>query len=368
LKVLHVFKTYLPDSFTGVERVIWEIAEGAVRHGIDSEVFYVSPAGHRAPYAVASHTATAAHQNFYIASTGLSLGAFGHFRERAATADLVHYHFPWPMMDLLDAAARHGKPSLVTYHSDIVKQRTLRHLYAPLMHAFLARQQAIVATSPNYVRTSPVLARYRDKVSAIPIGLDPARLAAPSSQAKDRLRQRLPSDFFLFLGALRYYKGLGFLFEAARATGLPIVVAGAGSLEPELAAAIPPNVTVLGAVDDDEKAALLERADGFVFPSHLRSEAFGVALLEAAFAGKAMISCELGTGTSYVNAHGETGLVVPPADAGALAQALKTLAADPGLRQRFGDAARARANALFTAETMTASYVALYRTLIGSPP
>src|SRR5690606_19545518 len=113
-------------------------------------------------------------------------------------------------------------------------------------------------------------------------------------------RERLGGEFFLFVGALRYYKGLKFLVEAARQTGLPVVLAGQGQLEPGLE--LPANVTLLGAVSEADKAALLALCRAFVFPSHLRSEAFGVALLEAAFAGVAMISCEIGTGTSYVNA------------------------------------------------------------------
>ncbi|WP_189426607.1 glycosyltransferase [Devosia pacifica] len=363
MKVLHVFKTYLPDSFTGIERVIWQLAQGSAAHGVSSGVFFLSREPKAGRYAVGDHWAEAARQDLYVASTGISLSAFSHFSRLAREADLVHYHYPWPLMDLLHHAARHGKPSVATYHSDIVKQKRLRHFYAPLMHSFLERMDAIVATSPNYVHSSPVLARYRDKTSVIPIGLDGAG-APPDPATLDSWRQRLGDRFFLFVGAPRYYKGIEFLLRAAKTTGLPVAIAGQGELDPDLKALAGTNVHLLGRVSDDDKAALLALSQAFVFPSQLRSEAFGVALLEAAFAGKPMISCELGTGTSYINIDGQTGIVIPPADADALGTAMQRLDGDVEMRSRFGAAARARAEDLFRAETMIDDYVSLYRRVI----
>jgi rhamnosyl/mannosyltransferase len=361
MKILHVFKTYLPETFGGIERVIWEIAEGAAaRHGMESHVFHLS--GEYAspqPRRIDHHWAHAARRDLDIASTALSFSAFGRFGALAREADIIHGHFPWPMMDLLYLASRTDRPLVLTYHSDIVRQERLLAFYAPLMHRLLGRAAAIVATSPAYARTSNVLARHRDRVSVIPIGLEPARLAPVSQERREAWRARLGDRFFLFVGLLRYYKGLPFLIEAARRTGLPVAIAGPGELEG--AGPLPANVTLLGRVDDDDKAALLDLCAALVLPSHLRSEAFGVALLEAAFAGRAMISCEIGTGTSYVNLDGETGLVVPPADAQALAEAMQALWRDPARAAEFGAAARRRAERLFLARDMADAYCSLYR-------
>ena len=122
-----------------------------------------------------------------------------------------------------------------------------------------------------------------------------------------------------------------------------------------------PNVTFLGQLPEADKALALCTA--FVFPSHMRSEAFGIALLEAAMAGKPMISCEIGTGTSYVNQHGETGLVVLPADSAALADAMRILVSDEAMAFRMGEAARKRAAELFSTEKMASAYVALVKNL-----
>lgn len=363
MRILHVFKTYLPEGFAGVERVIWAIAEGAVGEGVESAVFTLSKAGPRPAARFGDHAVHYAPMSIDIASTPIAFNAWAAFRAQVEWADIVHYHFPWPMMDLLHFfGGGRRKPSIVTYHSDIVKQAGLLKLYQPLMLRFLGSVDRIVATSPNYLATSPVLARFRDKSLAIPLGIDPASVK-PDPETTAAWRKRVPERFFLFVGELRYYKGVPFLIEAARRTGYPVLLAGKGELSAEEMRTLPSNVRLLGAVSDADKAALLSLCEGFVFPSHLRSEAFGVALLEAAFAGRPMISCEIGTGTSFANLDGETGIVVPPADPEALAAAMRRLWDEPELRARLGANAVHRALDLFQASQMASAYCAIYREL-----
>lgn len=361
MRILHVFKTYYPNSFGGIERVIWEIAEGTAALGASTDVFSLGPKAGRAE--VAHHAAIYARRDVQIASSGFSLSSFGSFAEAARKADVVHYHFPWPGGDLLHLLGRPNKPSVVTYHSDIVRQVTLGRLYAPMRRMFLGSVDRIVATSDQYVASSPVLGRYRQKLSVVPIGISDR--VRPDAGLVEDWRSRVGSGFFLFVGQLRYYKGLEYLLEAARRTGLPVVVAGEGELSQAIAAAALPNVTAVGGVSDEAKEALLELCGVFVFPSHLRSEAFGVSLLEAARAGRAMICCEIGTGTTLVNQHQETGLVVRPADSADLASAMVRLADDPIGRERMGANARLRYEQMFTARQMAAAYHDIYVELAG---
>lgn len=364
MRVLHFFKTYLPDSFTGVERVIWQIAESTAPLGVKTDVLSLSRTAQQSPLPVDGHYSHQARLDLYVASTGLSLSVFSAFASLAAKADIVHYHFPWPMMDLVHLLTRVNKPSVVTYHSDVVRQKFLLQLYRPLMHGFLGSVDRIVATSPNYLQSSPVLQHYRNKVSLIPIGI--ADMTAQPDQGRARhWRERLGDRFFLFLGALRYYKGLPFLLDAARKTGLPLVIAGSGDGAELVSNAGLDTITLLGEVDELDKEALLGLCTAFVFPSHLRSEAFGVALLEAARAGKAMISCEIGTGTSFVNLDGVTGLTIAPADADQLAQAMSTLWQAPEQTRQMGINARSRYEELFTAQKMGQAYHALYSELLA---
>ncbi|MEX0296864.1 glycosyltransferase family 4 protein [Pseudomonas putida] len=368
IKVLHFFKTYYPDSMGGIEQVIFQIAEGCRAEGIDSQVLYLSNRGAARNQPVANHLAHRAKLDLHLASTGFSLSALKDFTELAREADIVHYHFPWPYMDLVHFMARVNKPSVVSYHSDIVKQKWLLKLYQPLMHRFFQSVDRVVASSPNYAAHSPVLTRFKDKVSIIPYGLDRSTYPKASAQKLAYWRARLGERFFLFVGALRYYKGLDYLLQAAKLNGLPVAIMGGGFLEGQLkqqAAELGlENVHFLGGLPDEDKAALLELCYGFVFPSHLRSESFGISLLEAAMYGKPLISCEMGSGTTFINLADQTGLVVPPRDATALAQTMQRLWDAPAMAQAMGAKALQRYEEVFTAPLMAASYAELYRSLL----
>lgn len=367
IKVLHFFKTYYPETMGGIEQVIFQIAEGGAAHGFESEVLYLSSRGAARNEVVGHHISHRSKLDLQLASTSFSLSTFRDFAELAKKADVIHYHFPWPYMDLVHFASRIRKPAVVSYHSDIVKQKTLLKIYRPLMNRFLSSVDRIVASSPNYAESSPVLTRFKDKVSVIPYGLDRATYPQPSADKLQYWRSRLGERFFLFVGALRYYKGLDYLLEAAKATQLPVVILGGGHLEAELKKQASefglPNVHFLGGLPDDDKVALLEVCHAFVFPSHLRSESFGISLLEGAMYGKPMISCEIGSGTTFINIAGQTGLVVPPRDSIALGQAMMTLWQDADLAKAMGARAQQRYEEFFTADAMVSAYADLYRQL-----
>lgn len=303
-----------------------------------------------------------------MASTGFSIAAFKRFRELVRQADVVHYHFPWPFMDVVHFATRASKPSVVTYHSDIVRQRHALKFYRPLKNRFLASVDRIVATSPNYVATSRVLQQFAPKTTVIPIGLDQSLYPTPSDAALDQWRSRVGNKFFLFVGMLRYYKGLHILLDAVKDTDLTIVIVGAGPIEQQLREQARrlnlSNVLFLGQLPEEDKVALLILCLAVVFPSHLRSEAFGITLLEGAMFGKPMISSEIGTGTTYVNIEGETGLVVPPSDPQALRRAMTYLVEHPAETERMGQNARLRFDALFTADIMVSKYLDLYEEMV----
>lgn len=369
MRVLHFYKTYYPDSVGGIEQVIRQICVGTGHLGVTNEVLSLSRETELAPFEFEGHTVRRVPLNIEIASTGISLAAIGELARRAALADVVHYHFPWPFMDLAHFMARVNKPTLVTYHSDIVRQRQLLRLYQPLKHRFLQSVDTIVATSPNYLASSAVLERYRDKTVSITYGLDKALYPLPDQDRLARWRERVGPKFFLFVGVLRYYKGLHILLDAIASSDYPVVIVGAGPIERELKAHAGRlglrNTVFVGAVDDDDKAALLTLCYSLVFPSHLRSEAFGISLLEGAMYGKPMISSEIGTGTTYINVDHDTGLVVPPSDAQALGDAMCTLWNDPALAGAMGKRAEARYWELFTAEKMASRYNALYHELVA---
>ena len=368
MKVLHFYKTYYPLSYGGVEQVIYQLASGSAAYGVESTVLTLSPRKVSRVTQVNGHSVHRCHSIFQIASTDFSLSAFFRFNELAKTADVIHYHFPWPFMDLVHLTAKVKKPSVVTYHSDIVKQKILLKLYRPIKNKFLKSVDAIVATSSNYRVTSDILQRYQNKVEVIPIGLDRSLYLPKNVEKRQYWENILGKKFFLFIGVLRYYKGLHILLDALALGDLPTVIIGAGPIEYELRVKAESlglkNITFLGQVSEEDKVAILDLSYAVVFPSHLRSEAFGVSLLEGAMFGKPMISSEIGTGTSFINSDQQTGIIVPPSSCEDLNIAMTYLWNNPEVAARMGCKALDRYEALFTADKMCQAYAAVYQRLI----
>jgi len=369
MRVLQFFKTYYPDSYGGTEQVIFQLSQAISAIGVETDVLALSRNPARGPASIGNHRTHYAKRDFEIASTSVSFAAIGNFRRLAEDADIVNYHYPWPYMDVVHFIARAGKPTVLTFHSDIIRQKRLRVIYRPLEKIFFNSVDAIVATSPNYAATSPILQVYRDKLRVIPIGIDERQYPEVSLERRSYWRQRFGERFFLFVGMLRYYKGLHILLEAIRGAEYDVLIMGAGPIERELRAQAEhlkaDNVHFLGALPDEDKIALLDLAAGAVFPSHLRAEAFGIFLLEAAMFAKPLISSEIGTGTSYINVDRETGIVIQPGDPSALRRAMDYIWTHPDEATRLGKNARSRYENLFTAQAMAKAYLSLYRSVLA---
>ncbi|MBY0411672.1 MAG: glycosyltransferase, partial [Burkholderiaceae bacterium] len=367
MRVLHIYKTYYPDTTGGVEKVLQQLVRSLATMGVESRLLVLSSDPHPAQIIFPEVTVIRCQTSLAIASNPMSVAALGEFRRQLAWADVVHYQFPWPFGDLLQVLCGGSKPSVVSYQSDIVRQKNLMRLYRPLMQRFLARSDRVCATSPSYRDTSPVLSRLQKPVDIIPNGLDAEMCPPAAPDMLQRWRAQLGEGFLLFVGVLRYYKGLHTLVEAAVGLNASVVIAGAGPEAASLQALAQQRgakrVHFVGHITDEDKSALLQLCAGFVFPSHLRSEAFGMSLVEASMYSRPMISCEIGTGTSYVNLHGVTGLTVPPEDPVALRMAMQQLLNNPEQSQAMGRAARLRYEENFTGQRMAQSYLQVYRQL-----
>jgi rhamnosyl/mannosyltransferase len=291
------------------------------------------------------------------------LAAFVKFRKLAASSDVLHFWFPWPFADLLYHLSGTDKPVVLTYVSDVVRQRLLGKAYAPLMWQTLKKMRVIVANCPAYARTSPILshAEIAPKVRVIPLGIEESTYPKTGNETiLARLGLEPGEPYFLFIGVLRYYKGAHFLVAAAQRLKARIVIAGSGpeleKLKTQVAQSGISNVIFAGQVTDAEKISLIMHCRALVLPSHLRSEAFGMVLVEAAMLGKPMISCEIGTGTSFVNAHEVTGLVVSPASSEALVAAMQILWKEDALASSMGQAARVRYETMFSGPVLGKAY------------
>lgn len=366
MRVLHVYATYPPDRTSGVAECIRQLGLGLRELGAESQILALSP--RPLPAAIPLPEGEVFRAKSWGAPASCDIGGPGAlrlYRRLCRGADLVHHHTPWPFGDLLHIVSCCDKPLIVTWHSDVIRQRLLGLACAPLREALLRRARALIATSPAYARTSPILSRedVAAKVHVIPPGVQDVTRHAAAMTGRAALR----GPFILFLGALRYYKGLPVLVQAARASGLPVVICGAGDdRELRRMARGAPHIVFTGRVGEEEKWALLRSCRALVLPSHLRSEAYGMVLVEAAMCGKPMISCEIGTGTSYINVDGETGFVVEPGSPEVLAAAMKRLFDDEALSLKMGRAARARYEELFDGTGAAEAHRRLYLEILSA--
>jgi glycosyltransferase involved in cell wall biosynthesis len=378
MKVLHIYRTYFPDPPGGLQEAIRQISLSTRACGVDPRIFTLSP--NPAPRDIPFPEGVVTRSRSWAAPASCDLGgieALQHYRAEAQQADILHFHFPWPFADVLHLLGRVKKPAVMTYHSDVVRQRALGYVYGPLMRSTLRSMSAVVATSSVYAQSSAVLTSVVDKarLKAIPLGIidyrDDPQLGLPHCAPDCLERLKLGNrPYVLALGVLRYYKGLHTLIEAAPSIASTIVIAGSGpEMErlKELARQVgASNVVFAGQVSHEEKVALLGGCRALVMPSHLRSEAFGMVLVEAEMFGKPMVCCEMGSGTSFVNEHGVTGFVVPPESPLEFAAAVNELVRNEPLALKMGAAARERYERLFSGPALGNAYKALYEELLKS--
>ncbi len=374
LRILHVYKTYFPDHPGGIQEAVRQICLATRARGLENTIFALSPTP--TPTQLERPEGMVVRCRSWLRPASCDLGgaeALTTFRRLAASADIIHYQYPWPFADILHGLAGGGIPALLTYQSDVVRQRLAGFFYHPLRRRMFNAMRAIVATSPRYMASSPVLSdpALASRLRMIPLGIaEESWPAAEDRTIGERLGLDPAEPYFLFVGALRYYKGLDTLLQAAAMLKAPVVIAGSGPSLPDLRARAEAcrahRVIFAGMVTDAEKRALISGCRALVLPSHLRSEAFGMVLVEASMLGRPMITCEIGTATSWVNRHQQTGLVVPPSDPVALADAMRQLQGNETWAATLARGARARYEQYFTGRSMGEAYHALYREILAS--
>jgi rhamnosyl/mannosyltransferase len=298
-----------------------------------------------------------------VASTPLSLALPWILRKE--TPDIVHLQFPYPVGETSQWLMRRGRAIVLSYQSDVVRQAAILRFYNPILKRVLQQADRILASSPNYIQSSPWLRPLAHKCAVVPLGVDVERFSKPRPQQVQRIHRHHPGPILLFVGRLRYYKGLDYLIQAMQQVDATLLIGGTGPEAARLRAlrhelGLTEKVRFLGDINDEALPAYYQAADIFVLPSSHRSEAFGIVLMEAMAAGTPLISTELGTGTSWVNQDGVTGLVTRPRDADALAAAINRLLRDEAMRAEMGKQAQTRARTEFALSALVDRVMAVY--------
>jgi rhamnosyl/mannosyltransferase len=291
-------------------------------------------------------------------------------------SNLLHLHAPNPMGDVAGLLFGAKVPLVLSWHSDIVRQRALLSLYGPIQRRIIDRADAIVVFTPKHYEHSMQLKRpgVERKLHVVPMGFDFSRLAA--DRADPAMAERLARfaqgrPLLLTVGRHVYYKGYEYLLSAfAKVPGEPVLVMiGVGPLTAALQAqaaslGIAPRVWFAGEVTEGELVAAYHACDVFTLPSIEPSEAFGMASAEAMACGKPTVVCELGNGVNYLNQAGRTSLTVPPRDVDALADAVDQMLSDETRRGQMGDEASLWVRETFSIKRMRRLTADVYSELI----
>ena len=268
----------------------------------------------------------------------LMLASFTRAARRAARgADLVHAH--WLPAGAVALATR--KPFVVQLWGTDVE---LARRVPQLARRVLGRARLVIAPSN-------ALADEGRRLGAREVRVIPNGVALPAEVGEEAEPPEV-----LYAGRLSPEKGLRELVAAA--DGLPLVVAGDGPLRAEVPQAI-------GFVPNDELQGFYARAAVVACPSH--REGFGVACAEAMAHGRPVVASAVG-GLKDLVVDGETGVLVPPRDVGALREALERLLGDRELRRRLGAAGRDRIREHFSWERFSAETIRAYEDALSSKP
>lgn len=371
-EVIHLAKYYKPYS-GGMEAVVASIAENCK----DRQVSVVaSDPDNQEPIEVVCGVKVVRSKDYFsFVSTPMSPKyILNSLRALNSSDAILHVHLPNPLPNLailIGFFLRLNLPPIVIHwHSDIVKQKFLIHFYKPLMNWLLSKSAAIIVTSEEYLSGSIQLKDFRKKCVVVPIGIESIESRVSPDKVL-KIKQKYESNKIIFaLGRHVYYKGFEVLIRAAsHIEGAVILIGGKGPdtdcyrrMISELG--LSEKVFLLGAIPDEDLASYYSAADVFCMPSIEKSEAFGVAQLEAMSVGTPVVSTRIiGSGVPWVNKSGESGLVCEPKDVMDLVKSLKNILDDDELRKELGEGAKQRFSSMFITDNMIEKIEMIYESL-----
>lgn len=370
MKILQLGKFYPIRG--GVEKVMYDIMRGLSRRRIQCDMLCASTEDYPA-----GDIRINAYANVFVMPTALKVAAtmlapsmLWRLRRIANDYDIIHVHHPDPMAALALFLSGYKGKVLLHWHSDIVKQKNLMKLYKPLQDWLIKRADYIVGTTPIYVQQSPFLQDYQSKMDYIPIGIDP--LTCPEEKIRT-IREKYKDKFLIYsIGRLVEYKGYEYLIKAA--VHLPVnykvIIAGKGPLHEALKDLIvrlkvEDKVELLGFLSDEEAHAYFHACDLYVLSSVMKTEAFAIVQIEAMSCGKPVVTAEIpGSGVSWVNQDGVSGLLCKREDPKDLAKKITQIGEDESLRMVLGKGAKTRFDTVFTMDAMIDKTLNIYNTIL----
>lgn len=371
MKVLHIGKFY-PFS-GGIERVMFDSAEG-LSHIVDRcDILCANVEDHVGMDIQINNSFCIYTTKSYakLMGTVISPSIIFKLRSIMGNYDLIHIHHPDPMVALALFLSGFKKTVVLHWHSDIIKQKKALLLYSILQTWLLKRCAVIIATSPAYINGSFYLTKFRHKCVSIPIGVEPKRWEIDNIVRSIKAKYH-GKKIIYSLGRLIYYKGFEYLIDSAMYLNdeYIILIGGGGPLYTTLKKQIESKkledkVFLLGRIPEEMMEKYYLACDLFCMSSVERTEAFGIAQIEAMSFGKPVVATNIpGSGVSWVNESGVSGLNVECRDSRGLANAFQQILSDSSLYHKLSIGALMRYKTHFTKEVMVNKISDLYTSLL----
>lgn len=303
-----------------------------------------------------------------LLSLPLSISFFLTFFRIRKNYDIIHFHEPFPLGSLLAWFIPTKTKVIITWHSDIVKQKITKIPFLLFQHQLCSRAQVILTTSDNLKLKSEIISGYAAKTQIVPLSIDTSEY--PNIEKSSEYK--LPERYALFFGRFSSYKGMSVLLEAFNDTDLheiPLVIVGHGKLSKKHIEIISArsNIQLIDMnVSEYEKKIIFQNCYVYLFPSISNNEAFGITQLEAMVYGKPVINTNLPTGVPVVSIHNETGYTIPIKDSIALKQAIISIyAMNEQKYQNMSDNCVKRVKDLYDDEVVKAKILSIYKNLFN---
>ncbi|MDF0600033.1 glycosyltransferase family 4 protein [Psychromarinibacter sp. C21-152] len=363
---------YDMDRPGGVQRHVRDLAAWCRAQGHETRIL-CPPAPGGAPGTDEAVTRLGRSRMLRVHGTGFEIARAGRseLRRTAAAlqdwgADVVHMHTPWTPMLVAQLWRALGLPTLATVHATLpapdAKGPVDRYIRWSARRILPRCDAVAVPSEAPLEMLRRVIPNLSAELRAPAIDLSPWRMARAAGAA------RRPGLSLVFLGRLEPRKGLDVLLAAwprirAAMPGAHLTIAGDGPLRAEAEAARGDGVLIVSRPDDAAAQTLLAAADLLIAPAPY-GESFGLILAEAMAAGALPVAAANPGYASVLTGDG-VDLLVPPGDAGALADKVIALAEDPERRARLRDWATARA-ATFDVAAQGPAYLEIYRRIAGA--
>lgn len=376
MRILHFGKYWHKDG--GIETHVKSLCKGLADNGVEVVNLVSSINSQSTDFEVDSYRVVEVPSYGIYFSTSIcpTMAIVARKLHKEQPFDLIHLHFPDPMSHLASMALPAAILRVISWHSDIVKQKRLLKLYRPLQYRAITTAAAIIASTSAHFSSSQQLAisEVEDKKHIIPYGMNYDRFSLTSkiSARSQQIRENLANGRFVVFALGRHveYKGFSVLLDAVKSTDVHLILGGEGPLTEMLKAqahelGINKRVTFTGRLSDTDMVSFYHACDLFCLPSITPNEAFGLVQLEAMACGKPVICTQLNNGVNVVNPHMKTGLTVPANDPKSLSSAIELLKNDYDLRVVLGNNAIKRANDLYSLQAMSKAHMNLYSDLMG---